>query len=259
MFRFDRVGQSSIRIDDAPSHAVHALLDACTLPIIVHDLNRAAVLGTATLVRHGAQVHLLTAAHVLDHSLFRLGNVLVTEHGHAQGGARLVALHGAQVRRALCADVALIELTHCAALPAIVRGRIAVPLREAIDEASETAHDAQAASCDDVFAVCGFPAAWSRFERGWLAARHLTVFTQRHHTPSASGHCCSYRRTAHRADGEAIHTPALDGMSGAGIWHLHQMASGALTAQLTAVQSAFVHSQYLRGDDVAHATPLLVQ
>jgi hypothetical protein len=255
MFRFDRVGHSSIRINDAPSHAVHALLDACTLPIVVHDLSRAAVLGTATLVRHGEDTHLLTAAHVLEHPLFRLGNVLVTEHGHAQGGARLLALHGAQVRRALHADVALIALTHCAALPAILRGRIAVPLREAIADTTEAAHDVQ--TTRDVFAVCGFPAAWSRFDLGWLAARHLTVFTQRHHTPSAAGQWCSYRRTAQRIDGQAIHTPALEGMSGAGIWRLHDTVSGALTAQLTAVQSAFVHSQYLRGDDVAHAAPLL--
>jgi hypothetical protein len=256
MFRFDSVGQSSIRIDDAPSHSVRALLDACTLPLVVHDLNRAAVLGTATLVRHGTHVYLLTAAHVLDHPLFRLGNILVTEHdGTAEGGAQLVALHGAQVRRALDADVALIELTHCAALPAIVRSRIAVPLHEAIADTRGSAPSACSAS--DMFAICGFPAAWSRFERGWLAARHLTVFTRRHRAQNASGQWCNYRRTAHRADGQTVHTPALEGMSGAGIWRLHKMRSGAMVAQLTAVQSAFVHSQYLRGDDVVHAAPLL--
>jgi hypothetical protein len=255
MFRFDHVGQSCIRIDDAPAplpQAVAQMLHECTVLLAVHNLKHAAVLGTATLVQHGLRHYLLTAAHLLEHPLFRLGNLLVAECGAAHGGARFATLHGAQVRRAALADIAVIDLTHADALQYIVRGRTAVPF----DTATVEAVDPDPPVTDtEVFAVCGYPAQWSRFERGWLAARRLTVFTPRQSALHLQGHCCTYRRVAQRADGQAVHTPALEGMSGASIWRLRH-AAGALTAQLAAVQSAFVHSQYLRGDNVTHAAPL---
>ena len=47
-------------------------------------------------------------------------------------------------------------------------------------------------------------------------------------------------------------------MSGAGIWALTPGADGRHHARLAAVQSAFLHSRYLRGHDAVAALALLL-
>ncbi|HEX4328630.1 MAG TPA: hypothetical protein VH105_17570, partial [Burkholderiales bacterium] len=59
--------------------------------------------------------------------------------------------------------------------------------------------------------------------------------------------------------GQWIHTPALEGMSGAGIWALSPGRDGRHHARLAAVQSAFMHGRYLRGYDAGAALPLLLE
>ena len=59
-----------------------------------------------------------------------------------------------------------------------------------------------------------------------------------------------------RGDGRMIHTPALEGMSGAAIWKIGTTRGGA-SIELAGVQSAFLHSRYLRGDAIASIEPFL--
>jgi hypothetical protein len=253
VFRWDNVGATSLRFGgghaDAPERDLHALFDACALPLIVHDWHRAGILGNATLVSHRGAPWLLTAAHLLDHAP-RCGNWLVP----AREDGALLSLEGARIRRAPRLDLALIDLREVRELPRLLRGRQALPL----DEAAVPHTPGR----DSFYAVSGFPAAWSQFERGWLAAKRLTVLTRRaRHAGQRARHdrVYDYSHVALAGSGQWIHTPALEGMSGAGIWALSPGRDGRHHARLAAVQSAFMHGRYLRGYDAGAALPLLLE
>jgi hypothetical protein len=253
MFRWDNVGSTSIRLGErahtaSPEMALHALMDACAVPIVVHDWHRAAILGNATLISHRGRPWLLTAAHLLDHAP-HCGNWLAP----AREDGALLSLEGARVRRAPKLDLALIDLRDVKTLPRLLRGRQALPL----DEAAVP----HAGPGDAIYAVSGFPAAWSQFEHGWLAAKRLTVLTRRARQArqrARHDRVYDYSHLAQRSDGAWIRTPALEGMSGAGIWALRTGGDGAQHARLAAVQSAFMHGRYLRGHDARGALPLLL-
>lgn len=112
--------------------------------------------------------------------------------------------------------------------------------------------------------VSGYPAALTRFAHGWLAARRFTVLTWRHDEAAAlrcpADRLFGYGRIAGRADGVAVHTPELEGMSGAGMWVLEPCCAGqGSRLRLDAVQSAYVHGRYMRGHDVGAARDLFRQ
>lgn len=251
MLRYEAVGET--RVAFAAAHGAllaeaSAILNACTLPIIVHDHLRAGVLGTATLLQGEGGPVFLTAAHLFDHGV-RLGNLLLpTVEGHG-----LVPLAGARLTRCKAADIALLRLTDARAARALVAGRGMAPALRRRDERRLRSRRRKG-----VVLVSGFPAAMSRFERGWLAARRFTVLT--HATSAQPGACGTDRwfefgRTAWRDDGAAVRTPELEGMSGAGIWMLETGAS-APRLRLGAVQSAYMHGRYLRGHDIGAAADL---
>ncbi len=206
MFRWDDLGATSVRFAAGgggagadPEAALHTLIDACAIPLVVHDYCRAGILGSATLVRHRGQPWLLTAAHLFDQAP-RCGNWLAP----AKDG-ELLALDGAIVRRAPGLDLAVIDLRQVKSLPRLLHGRHPVPLDEAL---------APATGRDTVYAVSGFPAAWSLFERGWLAARRLTVLTRRaRHAGQRARHdrVYDYGHLGLRSDGQWIHTPGAGG------------------------------------------------
>lgn len=253
MFRWDNVGATCIRLEGAragltPEPALHALMDRCAVPLVVHDYCRAAILGNATLIGHRGQPWLLTAAHLFD-TAPRCGNWL----SPARDTGELLSLEGAIVRRAPRLDLAVIDLRQVKNLGRLLLGRQALPLDE-----TAVPH---AWGRGIVYAVSGFPAAWSQFERGWLAAKRLTVLTRRaRHACQRARHdrVYDYGRIALSGNGQWIHTPALEGMSGAGIWALTTGADGRHHARLAAVQSAFMHSRYLRGHDAGAALSLLL-
>lgn len=255
MFRWDNVGATSVRMTRppaaaaSPEPALHALMDACAIPVIVHDYHRAAILGNATLISHRGRPYLLTAAHLLDYAP-RCGNWLVP----AREDGALLPLEGARVRRAPCLDLALIDLRHVECLPRLLHGRHPLPIAAAAVP-HRPGHEA-------VYAVSGFPAAWSQFERGWLAAKRLTVLTHRARQArqrARHDRVYDYSHVALAGSGQWIHTPALEGMSGAGIWALSPGADGQHHARLAAVQSAFLHGRYLRGIEARAALPLLLE
>lgn len=244
MFLWDNIGETRIRFDGATAAGagLAAWLDACTVPIAVHDHARAGILGTATLLACGGRHLLLTAAHLFEHAPSS-GNWLIPE----RASGHLLSLEGAQVRVMQGSDMALIDLSRVPARPRLLRGRAAIPVRMALRARAPPVSRRQRTATGLVtYCLAGYPAAWSRFERGYLAAKRLTITTLQRHEGAVEIRCV-YGRTAWRHDGQVIHTPALDGMSGAAIWEM-QRANGASTLRLAGVQSAFMHSHYLRGD-----------
>ncbi len=278
MFLWDNIGETRICFDgaDAAGAGLAAWLDACTVPIAMHDHARAGILGTATLLHCGGRHLLLTAAHLFD-SATSSGNWLIPE----RASGHLLSLEGAQVQFIQGADIALIDLTRTPARPRLWRARAAIPASLALRARFPVHRHKQHGTTPygTTYCLAGYPAAWSRFERGYLAAKRLTITTtgtatgtttgttagtatraatrttarpeaetaarQRH--DSARELRCLYGRTAERSDGQVIHTPALEGMSGAAIWEVER-ANGSAVLHLAGVQSAFMHSRYLRGD-----------
>ncbi|MBL8382024.1 MAG: hypothetical protein JNM90_03045 [Burkholderiales bacterium] len=248
MLRWDALDEVRVCLDgDLPEAAAVAAAAACTLPLVVHDYQRAAVLGTATLLAAGRRALLLTAAHVIDGGV-RLGNLLVP----AATGHDLIPLAGARVARSGRADIALLDIGAVPGAAQILRGR-----RPALMPPHALRRRRRHAPPRSGALVSGYPAALARFERGWLAARRLTLFTRRHAEEGDAGeHLYVYGRVANRADGTPIHTPELPGMSGAGIWAIHRR-SAATMLRLVAVQSSYLHGRYLRGHDVAAVQELM--
>jgi hypothetical protein len=263
MLCWDAIGDLRVGIDAGDvalrRDEIEAFVAACTLPLVMHDYGRAAVRATATLMMAGRRPVLLTAAHVFEGGM-RFGNLLVPlagGHGFASlAGARLFASHRV--------DIALVDLSTAPALPSLLRGRGIPVATRAIARRRRARRGAAAPPCEHAL-LCGFPAALSRFERGWLAARRLTLMTRRRIDPDAmrcgADRLFEYGRVANRDDGRPIHTPALEGMSGAAIWAMEEVTDAAtqcaaVRLRLDAVQSAYVHGRYLRGHDIGAAMEL---
>jgi len=266
MLQWDRLGETRVAFDATSDVALGwacAIIDACTVPLVLHNYQRAAVLATATLLMAGRRPLLLTAAHVFDEGV-RLGNLLVPlESGH-----RLVGLGGARLKRSRTVDIAVIDIGNVDGVQELLQGRRAVtaPPGEFMNDRAPRPALRRARSAREArrkVLVSGYPAALTRFERGWLAARRFTVLTRRHDEDAAlrcpADRLFGYGRIAGRADGVAIHTPELEGMSGAGMWVLEPRRAGrAASLRLDAVQSAYVHGRYMRGHDVGAALDLFL-
>ena len=257
MLQWDLLGETRVRFVAGPDASLvwaSAAIGACTLPLVMHDFRRAAVLGNATLLMAWRRPVLLTAAHVFDTGA-RLGNLMIP----LPGGRGFASLAAARLARSRSVDIAVIDISGVAGVDELVSGMRAAPLPRARLDRARRARTPRHGRARVM--VSGYPAALSRFERGWLAARRFTLLTDRHHETAAI-HCPAdrlfgYGRVARRHDGVAIHTPELDGMSGAGIWVLEGAADeGAVSLRLDAVQSAYVHGRYLRGHDIGAAAEL---
>ena len=259
MLYWHALGENRVSFDggfDADVGLACAQVEACTLPLVVHDFRRAAVLASATLLMIGRRPALLTAAHVFDAGV-RFGNLLAPlAEGHA-----FVSLAGARLARCDSADIAVIDFSGVAGAQLLVRGRQPVTVPGASRSPPSRRRRRVLAATRRVL-VSGYPAALARFERGWLAARRLTVFTQVQTAATSSvrrvDRLFDYGRIASRADGTAVHTPELEGMSGAGIWAFDARGrSDGGYLRLAAVQSAYMHGRYLRGHDIDAARRLL--
>lgn len=256
MLRWDGLGETRVSFDSGSGggfDAACAALEACTVPLVVHDFHRAAVLGTGTLLVAGHRPLLLTAAHVLEGGV-TLGNIMVPRaNGHA-----LLSLAGGRVAVSPSADIAVIDLCRVGGVDAILQGRKPASVPHA--HWSRRRRN-RAAGGPHRFLLSGYPAALSRFDRGWLGARRFTVLTRRREEAlrtSRHADCLfEYGRVASRADGVAIHTPELQGMSGAGIWIFDHDAHEEACLCLEAVQSSFMHGRFVRGWDIGAAFELI--
>ena len=264
MFLWDDIGETKICFEGAAAATatVSALLDACTVPIAVHDHACAGILGNSTLLRDGDRHLLLTAAHLFE-GTSSSGNWLVP----CRHSGQLLSLEGAQVQTVQGCDIALIYLARTRARARLLEGRVALPMLRALRRV-HPAHRGRGPAAQSLtevsYCVAGYPAAWSRFERGYLAARRLTIATLP--SDAHSGELrCHYGRVAERSDGQTIHTPALEGMNGAAIWEIRRdrgrrgKGGASSTLCLAGVQSAFMHGRYLRGDLMTQCKALLLE
>ena len=250
MLRWEDAGCTGIVLGAAPpgeQHAVPAFVRDCAVPLVVCSGALAAVRGTATLIRTGKQIVLLTAAHLFDHRV-RLGDLMLP----LPASGAWLNLDSAQVRCEIDADIAVIR-PDAQAQAALAKEWRAVPL-EAVAGAGLAVGE------DWMHYVAGYPAALTRLHEQWLVAKRLLVMSGELAPGCPAGESgrdllLEYRRVAARTDGQSIHTPPLDGVSGAAVWGVRCFGGGR-HLMIVGVQSSFCHSRYLRAHRV---TPLQIR
>jgi hypothetical protein len=105
------------------------------------------------------------------------------------------------------------------------------------------------------YVVAGYPAANARRIDGSVYVKPVVLFTA-----ALDAARFAYARTAERVDGLTIHTPELDGVSGATVWGVNDEGDDGVSCVLrpAAVQVAFLHARHLRAEPIARVIDLLL-
>jgi hypothetical protein len=229
------------RISPARAHGVQAALLPRVFPVARLVDGRVEPLATGSLVASAESLSLLTAAHVFDEAAVGdLALPMPSEGGWAflRAARPRVFVHPER-------DIALVHLED----RAFVRRLLAnwKPLPAAC--LPEPAHDRPCS----LYVLAGYPASQARRIDGAVYMKPVVVFTG-----ALDGERFAYARTAERADGVSIHTPELDGVSGALVWAVHENEPDAdCLLRAAAVQVAFAHGRYLRAEPLHPARALL--
>lgn len=231
--------------DVAPARAA-AIRDALlrrAVPLSRLVDGRLEPLATASLVIDGPDRAVLTAAHVFEQAsvgdlviplpregrLLMLRSTRVRVVAHPQLDVALLWFEDRTISERLCANWMASPLRHWC-----MRGVSAAPL----------------------YAIAGYPAANARRAGGCVYIKPIVLFTG-----ALDGVTYAYARTALRVDGLEIHTPELDGVSGATVWGVEPEATGEIDCVLrpAAIQVAFQHGRHVRGEPIVAAADLLAR
>jgi hypothetical protein len=224
------------------ARAIAAALERHVLPLLTLRDGRAEPLASGALYWVQGRLALLTCRHLFDSGV-ALGDLalpLADGQRLALGALRPVLIEHPDY------DVAAIALAAGAARERLLRDWPAVPLA--------LADDALRAPCTAaLYAVAGYPYAQMRRHDGVLHARPLVFFSRAAEAPAPG---LQYAHVAQRADGAAVHAPALDGVSGATVWAVEEDATHCVLRP-AGVQCAFKHDAYARGEPFVAAWDLL--
>ena len=234
-----------IRID-APisaerAEAVRAALLTRALPLARMVHGRAEPLATASLVADGPTLALLTAAHIFDH--VAAGDLAVP----LPREAAWACLRSVRVRVIVHPerDLALILIDDSALVRRLLANWMPVSMAHlGLDDGDERT--------PLLYAVAGYPVSQARRLEGSVYMKTVVVFTSALDTERLA-----YARTAERIDGLAIHTPELDGVSGALVWAIHEGEPSAdCLLCAAALQVGFAHDRYVRTESLRSAPAL---
>jgi len=200
-------------------------------------------LATASLVIDGADRALLTAAHVLEQA--SAGDLVIP----LPREDRLLMLRTVRTRVVAHPrlDIALLWFEDRATRERVCASWSACPLRQWCARGDRGAA---------LYAIAGYPAANARRADGCVYVRPVVLFTG-----ALDGVRYAYARTARRIDGLEIHTPELDGVSGATVWAVDPDDRSEVDCVLrpAAIQVAFHHGRHVRGEPIAGAADLLAR
>ncbi len=232
-------------VSRARADAIAEALSKRAVPLLVRRDGRAEPLASGALYTAGRQLVLVTCRHVFDDGV-TLGDLGVPL---AHGGP-VLWLRDARVRLLShpLRDLAAIAIASTRAMRESMRHWHAQPLEELISD-----NDA------NIFVLAGYPYAQMRRVDAVMHARPVVVFARAFAAPPGELRLV-YARTARRVDGLLVHAPALDGVSGATMWAVHENEHGCVL-QPAAIQCAFKHDAYLRGEPMfafgAHVAAIL--
>ena len=227
------------RVEPARAAAIRDALLSRVVPIAGIVDGRAEPRGTGALLRRGTQTWLITAAHVLDG--IAVGDIAIPSG--ARGGAWMTL--GRCRPRVLVhprGDVALISITGDDKL----HGWITIDSDDLFSRPTSARHHV----------IAGYPSAQMHRIDGVLYAKPVVLFTR-----AIAVGTYLYSRLAERMDGMTIHSPALDGVSGAVVWAIEGVSDGARGCTLVpcGIQVAFRHNAHVRSESIALTRELLAQ
>jgi hypothetical protein len=227
-------------VTPARADAIRAALLRRAVPLSRIADGRLEPLATAGLVTDGRRIGLLTAAHIFE--CVSAGDLAIPLPRERD----VALLRSARVRVVvhMVSDLAVLWIDDGLA-------RRLCANWESCPLSQWPADEATAAT----YVVAGYPSASVRRIDGWIYAKPLVLFT----APIDSARY-AYARTAERTDGLMIHTPELDGVSGATVWGVTDEGDDGVSCLLrpAAIQVAFLHGHHLRAERVADAVELLM-
>ena len=200
-------------------------------------------LATASLITDGRDHAVLTAAHVFEQA--NLGDLVIP----LPRDERLMLLRSTRVRVVAHPqlDIALLWFADRAVSERLCANWTACPLRQWCGSTGAAAA---------LYAIAGYPAANARRADGRVYIKPVVLFTA-----ALDAGRYAYARIASRVDGLEIHTPELDGLSGATVWAVEAEGGEDVACLLrpAAIQVAFQHGRHLRGEPIAGAADLLTR
>jgi hypothetical protein len=216
------------------ARAIASALRRHVLALLALRDGRAEPLASGALYWLGGRLLLLTCRHVFEGGA-ALGDLLLP----LADSGRILPLARARPRLIEHPerDVAAIVIGDARARQVLLAHWSAVPLGPTDPPACRP----------HVYAVAGYPYAQMRRLDGRVVARPVVFFAR----AAAPGHApwLAYGRIARRIDGEHVHAPPLDGVSGATLWAIGDAgAADRCLLQPAGVQSAFKHDSYARGE-----------
>ena len=230
------------QVAPARADAIRSALLRRAVPLARLAEGRIEPLGTAGLICDGRRTGLLTAAHVFETA--SAGDLAIPL---PREGA-IASLRWTSVRVIVHAvsDLALVWIDE----PALARRLRASWERSPLPECS--AHGGDPAT---TYVLAGYPAANARRIDGSVYVKPVVLFTAALDTARFA-----YARTAERIDGLTIHTPELDGVSGATVWGVNDEGDDGVSCVLrpAAVQVAFLHARHLRAEPISSVIDLLL-
>lgn len=269
---WQRVATDPLDIDTgvAPARA-RAIADALVrraVPILARRDGRAEPLASGALFLLGPHVVLVTCRHIFDDTA---GGVALGDLGVPRvhsAGVLWLARTAARLIGDPQRDLVLIELAPGRVRDELLQHWPPVPL--AFDDWVRPAAGALPA----LYALAGWPYAQMRRVDETVYARPVVFFAalaavaadaaivvapdDADHPPSLR---VRYARVARRCDGVDVHSPDLDGVSGALLWAVHDPADARDDAvcvlRPAAVQYAFKHGAYARAEPLAGAGSLI--
>jgi hypothetical protein len=233
----------NVGADVAPARAA-AIRDALlrrAVPLSRFVEGRIEPLATASLVVDGGDGAVLTAAHIFER--VGVGDLVIP----LPRDQRLLSLRSTRVRVVAHPelDIALLWFAERAVSERLCANWAACPVRRWCESAAAPA---------SLYAIAGYPAANARRNEGCVYIKPVVLFTG-----PLDEHRYLYARVARRIDGIDVHTPALDGVSGATVWSVAPEPDDDVACLLrpAAVQVAFHHGRHVRGEPIDGAAHLL--
>src|SRR4249920_1203400 len=223
----------SVAASIAPQRAdaVRSALLSRALPLARLVDGRAEPLATASLIADGATLALLTAAHVFEHGA--TGDLAVPLP--RDGTWACLRSARARVIADPDRDIALVNIGDAA-----VANRLRANWTPV--ESSHLHFEPRDDRATLLYVVAGYPVSQARRFEGSIYMKPVVLFTT-----AVDDDCLAYARTAMRVDGLDIHTPELDGVSGALVWAVDEdSAPHNCFLRGAAMQVAFMHGRYVR-------------
>lgn len=229
--------------------AIERFTLSVTIPILLDFDDKLVLHATGTLFKSQDKHFIVTARHVFD-GLLQPENLAYPEAPmggptHTFGKFEIIKPEQEHI------DVAIMLLLEPHTIAKLIKSWQFLSL-ESIGTPRDDAPEGS-------FFVAGYPQKLTEPVGGWLSGKFVTAYTQRMPVAPQEAEApvlpeldlfFDYNKRATLINGEEIDTPKLPGVSGASIWQARESTPGIWSPEsafrVVGVQSAFVHSKYMR-------------